>query len=288
MWGIWATVVVSALADSQSPSSGPPCPDPVEVEAQLARLGVEHGVRPEIAVTGDKMRVVLYRPDGETLGSRQVEAPASCHERATVAAVLVATWMGVWPEAAKPTATTPASPASPNEPRAGGDGQGFGIAMALTGAFDGNGLGMGIAAESNWRLYGPLRGWVGLSAFTERDKNIGPGRAAYTRPALEAGPSLRFGRGRVQGEIGLAGRLGLLLLRGKDLTTTYLRMRAVPGAGTWLRLMVVSKSLSPFLTAGGAYWLGRETATLDDSDATTALPRWDAHLGVGVFWGLRP
>jgi hypothetical protein len=39
------------------------------------------------------------------LGSREVEAPASCHERATVAAVLVATWMGVWPEGPMPVPT---------------------------------------------------------------------------------------------------------------------------------------------------------------------------------------
>ena len=282
MWGALATIVVSALADGQSPS-GTPCPDPAEVEAQLARMGVERGVRPEIEITNDKMQVVLRSPDGETLGSRQVEAPASCHERASVAAVLAATWMGVWPEAVRPAV---AEPTAVPKQTAVNDGHGYGIAMSLDGAFDGNGLAMGIAAESNWRLAGPLRGWAGLSVFTERAKDIDVGQAAYTRPTLEAGPSVRVGHGRIQSEIGLCGSLGLLLLRGKGLATTNSKVRAQPGTGSWLRVMLVSRSFAPFLAAGGTFWFGKETATLDGSDEAVQLPRWDAHLGLGVFWGL--
>jgi hypothetical protein len=288
MWIALATLV-SLLADSQSPSSVLPCPDPAEVERQLARLGVERSARPEIVVTGDKMRVVLHGLDGETLGSREVEAPASCQERATVAAVLVASWVGVWPATkpllTSPAATTPAvGPVSAVGAAKADDNQGYGIALALAGAFDGNAFALGIAAESNWRLHGPLHVWAGLSAFTERTKNIGPGQAGYTRPAIAFGPSLRLGHGRIQGEIGMAGQLGILRLRGKGLTATYSTTRAVPGAGTWLRLLLVGKLFSPFLSVGGNFWFGRETATLDNDSATSRLPRWDAQLGLGVFW----
>jgi len=98
MWAALAVMAVS-LAEVRPSSSGDPrCPDPSEIEAQLVRLGVGGGTRPEITIADDRMRVVLRGQDGVTLGSREVEAPASCHERATVAAVLVATWMGVWPQ----------------------------------------------------------------------------------------------------------------------------------------------------------------------------------------------
>jgi hypothetical protein len=287
MWMALATVLASALADGQAPSGDLSCPDPAEIESQLIRMGGTGNARPEIVITGDRMRVLLRGPDGETLGSREVEAPSSCSERATVAAVLVATWMGVWPQAAKPATAAPESPTSPAPTPSGSDGQGFGIGLALASGFDGNAFAWGIATQMNGRLYGPLRGFVGLSAFTSRDQSIGPGYASYTRPALEAGPSLRLGQGRIQGEIGLGGRLGLLVLRGKSLTTTHWTTRTVPGASAWLSLLLAGKSFSPFVTVGGIYWFGQETATLDDSDATTTLPSWDAQLGLGVLWGLR-
>jgi hypothetical protein len=294
MWAGFAlaAVVVSLAETSPSPASGPPCPDPSEVEAHMVRLGVEGGRRPEITVLGDKMRVVLRGQDGLTLGSREVEAPASCHERATVAAVLVATWMGVWPAAASPaipsappsSKSAPAQPATTKPARANGTE----IGLTLMSAYDGNALALGLAAETRWHLLGPLRGFVALTATTEREKSVGVGHAAYLRPSVEAGPSLGLGSHKVRGEIGLSGRLGLLILRGKDLPITHVTTRAVPGLGAALRLVFVGNSLSPFVTAGGAYWFGRESVKLDDDPATAELPRWDAQVGVGILWARGP
>jgi hypothetical protein len=258
----------------------------------MVRLGVEGGARPEITVVGDKMRVVLRGQDGLTLGSREVEAPASCHERATVAAVLVATWMGVWPAAASPAIpsappsakSAPAQPATTKPARANGTELG----LTLMSAYDGNAFTSGLALESRWKVLGPLHGFVGLSATLEREKTVGPGHAGYTRPALEAGPSLRLGNGGMQFELGLCGRLGLLILRGKDLPITHVTTRAVPGLGAALRLVFVGNSLSPFVTAGGAYWFGRESVKLDDDPATAELSRWDAQVGVGILWARGP
>jgi hypothetical protein len=229
------------------------------------------------------MRVVLRGQDGLTLGSREVEAPASCHERATVAAVLVATWMGIWPEASK-AANPPPSPGTPQQPATQARESRTEIGLALLGAYDGNAFGAGVASETRWSLLGPLRGFVGLSATTEREKDVGSGHAGYMRPALEVGPALGLGRGRTRGEIGLSGRLGLLILRGKDLPVTYLRTHAVPGAAADLRLVFAGKQLSPFITASGTYWFSRQTVSVDPGVATAELPRWDAQIGLGFLW----
>ena len=296
MWAGFALAVMAVSLAEASPSSlgDPLCPNPSEVEAQLVRLGVGGGTRPEITVADDKMRVVLRGPDGTTLGSREVEAPTSCHERATVAAVLVATWMGVWPQGDQapkpptaPVAEIPPKPAAgaipgPAEPDR------VDLGLSLVSAYDGNAFASGLAVESRWRLLGSLRGFVGLSATTEREKTVGQGRARYTRPALEAGPSLGLGSSRLRGELGLSGRLGLLVLRGKDLPVTHVTTRAVPGAAAALRLVFVGRTLSPFATIGGVYWFGRETAVLDDDLARADLPRWDMEVGVGILWATGP
>ena len=293
MWaGIAFVAMAVSLAEaSPAPSSSLPCPDPSEVESQLLRLGVAGGTRPEITVADDKMRVVLHGQDGSTLGSRQVEAPASCHERATVAAVLVATWMGVWPQAEEAAIPPPTPAAQPPPKPAFAVGsepakpQGADFGLALMSAYDGNAFASGIAIESRWSLLGPLRGFVGLSATTEREKNVGPGRAGYTRPALEVGPSLGLGRSRLRGELGLSGRFGLLILRGKGLPVTHVTTRALPGMAAWLRLVFAGKTWSPFVTTGGAYWFGKESATLDGYPETAELlPRWDLQVGIGVLW----
>jgi hypothetical protein len=287
MWLALATIVATALTDGPAPSSELPCPDPAEVESQLVRLGVARDARPEITVSDDKMRVVLRGEDGALLGSREVEAPASCAERATVAAVLVATWMGVWQKAANPAEppTNPPKPAPAAQPVAPAHGPAFALGLVLGGgAYDGNAFALGAAAESSFSLHGPLRGVVGIDATTERELGVGPGRAGYLRPALAAGPSFTLGRGRIRGELGACGRLGILFLRGKGMAVNHRTMRALPGAGAWLRLVLAGKSLSPFLHAGGTYWFGEQTVKLDDAPDTARLPGWDAQLGVGVSW----
>jgi hypothetical protein len=133
-----------------------------------------------------------------------------------------------------------------------------------------------------------LRGFVGLSGTTEREKIVGLGRAGYTRPALEAGPLLGLGSGRVRAELGLSGRLGLLILWGKGLPVTHATTRAMPGAAASLRLVFVGRTLSPFFTVMGATWFGKETAILDDNISTAELPRWDWQVGLGILWARGP
>jgi hypothetical protein len=286
---VLAATVVSLAEPGPTLPDEPSCPDPGEVETALSRLGVERGTRPEITVVGARMRIVLHDQHGLIVGSRAVAAPASCHERATVAAVMVATWMGVWPAGTKPAeplappaTTVPAIvPARPSSPTVSG---GTAVGLLVLGAWDGQAFAAGLALESQWRLAAPLRGFVALSATTEREISVGPSRAGYVRPSLSAGPLLQLGSGKVRGEFVLSGRLGLLFIRGKDLHITHVTTRAVPGLSADLRVVVRGKTLSPFLALGGVFWLGREHLRLDDEPATAELPRWDAMAGVGMLW----
>jgi len=294
MWVGFALSIAAGLAANLDVATPAPCPTEREVEAELARLGAERGARPEITITDNVMHVVLRSQDGTIVGSREVETPAGCRERATVAAVFVATWMGIWPEAAsgaKPTSpATPglavakpaiiASPAPP-APVAGSSAE---IALAFAGAYDGNATAFGLALSASRALSGGFRAFIAASAATERDRRVGLATAGYIRPTLEAGPALRIGRGAIGAEIGLSGRLGLLIVRGKDLPITHSAAHAIPGAGAYVRLYLGSKSLVPFAFASGAYWFDRQTLTLDSDKTQSNLPRWDAAAGLGMLW----
>ena len=129
MWGPIASLL-SVWAVTVSPT-GTTCPSRDAVAAELDRLGAVAALAnlgsPEITVKDTKMRVVLRGRDGSTLGAREVAAPEDCHERATVAAVFIAAWVGEWtttPLAEAQAAKLEAKPAvfpssfSPPRPRA--------------------------------------------------------------------------------------------------------------------------------------------------------------------------
>jgi hypothetical protein len=98
MWGpiaslLWAGAVVVL-------PTGTTCPSGDAIAAELDRLGVVAALAalgsPEVTVKDTKMHVVLRGLDGSTLGARDITAPEACQERATVAAVFIAAWVGEW------------------------------------------------------------------------------------------------------------------------------------------------------------------------------------------------
>jgi hypothetical protein len=240
---------------------------------------VNQRTQPEIVVVGDRMRVMVRGQDGATLGSREVEAPASCQERATVAAVLVATWMGAWPEAhvSAPTPTAPPDLPAPRDPTPRAT-----IGLSFLTALDGNGLAFGAGADTFIPLHGALHVALTLSATSEREQGIGPAHVGYMRPALAVGPALALGRGRLRWQLGATGQGGMLLMRGKGLSTVHQTTNATFGAGAFLRILFTGRSLSPFASLGTVAWFGHQRATLDDAPDTAQLPRWDAHLSLGA------
>jgi hypothetical protein len=91
--------LLSAWAVTVAPI-GTTCPSGDAVAAELDRLGAVVALAnlgsPEITVKDNKLQVVLRGQDGSMLGAREVAAPEDCHERATVAAVFIAAWVGAW------------------------------------------------------------------------------------------------------------------------------------------------------------------------------------------------
>jgi hypothetical protein len=280
--------LVAILAANLAGAPEAACPSDGEVQAELARLGAGDaagGMQPEISIQGSKMRVVLRGRDGP-VGSREVEAPASCHERATIAAVLVATWMGVWPQGPEPTVPQRREPSSGSAapPRPMPASPEFGLFFQA--AHDGHAgaLGLGLLAGRAFALQGRLRGFLAASVLTEREDKVGPGQVGYTRPSLEAGPALRWGQGRLAAEVGLSARLALLLVRGKGLAVTHSATHPAPGLGAHVRFNFGGRPLVPFALVSASYWLSQQTLTLDNEPSQAWLPRWDMTVGLGLCW----
>jgi hypothetical protein len=115
------------------PPAGSACPSGQAIAAELDRLGASAALAalgsPEVMVEGTKMRVVLRDRDGSIMGTREVAAPEACHERASVAAVFIAAWVGAWSTEPLPNLSHPkpgvATPAATiaDRPRAGVTGR---------------------------------------------------------------------------------------------------------------------------------------------------------------------
>ena len=90
---LWAGTVVVL-------PTGTTCPSGDAIAAEIDRLGVVAALAalgsPEVTVKDASMHVVLRGRDNSMLGARDVAAPEACHERATVAAVFIAAWVGEW------------------------------------------------------------------------------------------------------------------------------------------------------------------------------------------------
>lgn len=104
--------------------TGTTCPSGDAIAAELDRLNAAAALAvlgsPEITIKDTKMHVVLRGRDGSMLGAREVAAPEGCKERATVAAVFIAAWVGEWTTApmiedqdTKRAASNPTAPARP-------------------------------------------------------------------------------------------------------------------------------------------------------------------------------
>ena len=94
-------VVASVRGATAAEANAPSCPSDSQVDAALARLGVAPGLQPAISFERGRMLVLLRGRGGAMMGTREVDAPTDCQERAEVVAVLVASWMGVWPEGSR-------------------------------------------------------------------------------------------------------------------------------------------------------------------------------------------
>lgn len=106
-------------------SSAAPCPDVSRVHDALSRSApqaVRARHRWTVAVSDAGMKVTLLDVEGRVVRERVVPAPATCAERETVAAAVLAAWMVATPAAPEPPAPVvvkpPPPPPPPAKPRA--------------------------------------------------------------------------------------------------------------------------------------------------------------------------
>jgi hypothetical protein len=248
------------------------------VRAELAQLGADE-LQPEVAVSGNRMHVVLRDGAGLVLGERDVEAAADCHERATQVAVLAATWMGIWSAGSTPSPPVVSAPVPSPTSR-------LEISLTALAAHDGHAgaLGGHLMAQTVLSSGGAWRGLFALSGLTERDATVGPGSAGYFHVAADVGTTLRGQRRGVFVEGALAGRLALLRVQGKGLAVTHSAFLVVPGVSSFVRAGLAGRKLSVFVMVGGSARLNRYELVLDDAQARAELPRAEALLGLGIGW----
>jgi len=98
MWGS-ITFLLWAGAVAVLPM-GTSCPSGDAIAAELNRLGAGAALSAlgssQVTIKDRTMHVVLLGRDGSLLGDREVAAPDDCNERAAVAAVFIAAWVGEW------------------------------------------------------------------------------------------------------------------------------------------------------------------------------------------------
>ena len=261
------TLAVLLLGVTAEPAPNVACPARDAITAELQRLGSAAAVAavgfPEVTVQGTRMRVALRGLDGTISGVREVAVPATCAERARVAAVLTSAWVGAW--SAGPF-SEPARPHAASEPAPAP------IAAAALAS-------PAVAAESAVTPPSPVG-----PAFT------GPGAMQLTEAQLadlrSAGASLDAK------DMEMADRLGRKGLVGDDLVAAYREhnaMKAVhPELASYGRTMVetiaVARKLG--LSDSDAYWLVRGRNQRNRMLTTANIEKVPSGRGMVTFGGV--
>ncbi len=317
------------------------CPRQEEVAAELDRLGASAALAtlgsPEVTVAENKMRVALRGRDGSVIGAREVAASEDCHQRAAVAAVFIAAWVGEWstplprlpppssgegppvraaatplpplppPESAVPRTPSPpvppeppkpsqpaSHPPAPSRPKAPApvlasdsrpvQAPPLEVAGWAFGTHDGDAGTFGAAVSAAYRFDGATALAALFETTGERESALGPGFATYRTARLGIGASLRKQRGHLFADAGLFPELTMLSLAGNGQQLDTTRSATTWGASMDLRGRVgfAAERFLPFLFAGGSVALRAEHLTLDGSQASSTLSRWNLSAGAGL------
>ena len=283
MLGTLATLLSAAVVTA--PPATAACPRADAVAAELDRLGATASLAVlgshEVTVEGARMRVVLRGRDGSILGSREVAAPEACDERASVAAVFVAAWVGAW--STNPMPNLPSREPSTNAAIQTRRSPTVEIAGLAFGTHNGDAGTFGAGVFASYAISDALTVAALLETTGERETTVGPAMATYRTSRLGVGVGLRRRWGRLFGELGSFPELTLLAANGKPLVvprkvTTWGAALEVRG-----RTGLVLGRFLPFLFVGASSALRAERLTLDDypADATT-LSRWNFSAGAGL------
>ena len=291
MWRLLSTLIWSGAIAAPQPNSA--CPGEAAVAAELNRLGASAAVAtlgsPEVTVDRTLMRVVLRDQNGSIVGAREVAAPETCHERASVAAVFIAAWAGVWTTVPSPTpaslpgpAPAPAPVSAPVTAAQGRSATTIEIAGLAFGTHDGEAGTIGAGVSAAYRLGKGLAAAALFETTGQRETALGPGLAAYRTSRLGLGASVSRTSGHLFADAGILPELTMLNVEGRQLVASH--SVTTWGAAVDLRgrLGFAAGRFVPFLFAGGSWALRTERMTLDGSPKTKTLSRWNLSAGAGL------
>ncbi len=279
--GVGSLLILQVVAGPVVVEGSSGCPTPQQVADALAPLlpdgrTVARPDRARLAPADGALEVELVDAAGARLGLRRVMANASCADLAGAAAVIVATWEAEL----HPGLTAPLSlPASaPPRPLA------WEVAAGLTGFYDGVAPAAGASVEASLGRPG-LAARVAVSGELPREAPLGPGRVAWTRPALSLGARWRFARGRLRIDLYAEAIAALLVVGGRGFDTPHQDYDFDPGLGGGARLALRFGRVAPWVGVGVRGWLRRQTAVTPEPTGSLDLPRIEGSLSLGVAVG---
>jgi len=294
------------------------CPTAAEVDARLSTLlptASPCGERDLAALeeSGSRLRVTVRRPDGRTLGERELDRGHSCADLAAAVALVIATWESdVHPEfaLALPAMEEPArrSPVAPVAPVAEVKAERRAAPVAVRpeatarAAFD---LGAAlVASAAPHTLDGSFQsdlvaaaalaaGWVhdgrglgvrlALGIAADRIVPLGPGEAHWRRATVAFGPQYRlFAFGTtlldLHGELTAAG----LNVRGERFATNDDGWSFDLGVGAGARLWMGAGAWRPWVDLSVAVWPTEHVVYAAPSREGVSLPAVEISLALGM------
>jgi len=293
-----ARLMVAVLALASGPgldiASDSTCPSVGEVRAALDRLGGGAPPRPasfSVYARPDTLRLEFRWGGDADPDIRELPMPGDCGERATSAAIVAASWLGVLP------AAPPAAPPSPmRSPLA--------VATARAPAptkrspvWLGLGLGMGAgggAAASarveltQDRVRGLPLGWtIAAQGTTPRGHSVGGGSPRWVRPMLAAAATATWQTPRIGWAADLGPVAALTFAWGSGYPSNVTDRAPSFGAAAGLRLQLAGGASRPWIDLRGVRWLTLQRLRVDvasGAPATEDLPAYEGFLTLG--WSL--
>jgi hypothetical protein len=272
------------------------CPSADEISAALASPGAKVEAAPpgpsqrvEVVDAGDALVLHLQDDAGTALATRRlVRGDASCQELAQAAAVIITAWQlhaDEWTPELPGLAPVETAPVL-RRARPGGPSRvhyelsaAFLSSITSTGAFAAGGQASAALTRRGARWFGRLS----LFGTDTREQPLGFGAMSWSRVALAAGTTYRFGT-TWQLDLQADAVVALLVLRGGSGTDSS-AFNVDPGLRAGLRGMRRWGHLAAFLEAGVVGWLRSQQVKASGSADSVELPRVEVLLAAGVAYG---
>jgi hypothetical protein len=293
------------------------CPSRAEVSSELDRLaGPGTGDSPprpslgpplsaDLTPSDQGLAISLRNQTGELLAQRTLAGSGSCADLAAAAAVIIATWQGEMradlgpelpsspgprrtrstPEPSSVAATITASPPSPPVPPM--SERPWEVGAAVLGAHAGDVSAGAVIDVQVGRAGSSLGGRAALLVEGSHAVALGPepGRARWSRAALDAGLKERVWLGALAFDVRAQIEAAVIRLQGDGFSTNYDQTGVEVGVGLGGRLAWPQGRFAPFVGFDAWTWPGRQAVIASGTGFEASLPRFELQVSAGVSLG---